>query len=310
MRENGKPLATSTLAPLEKVQKKSLRRVLGGYKRTPRAALQRDSHIPPMDLYIEQAKAQRALSTNHHQVEVSIAALADAVWSRMRRAGRTQASRTRQHTGREITRRAAEKKAQAVREEPEANCRRSRPAHEPHAPQPSQTHNEKALIIKWMDQDWRQRWINEDRRHSSRHRATIWNTPWSQDTRMLHAGLPKEEATALFLMRTEVIGLNAWLASIQVPGVSAARACGWHAQTVRHILLHCSLYDRRELLLRCGIERFKDILVRPVCAKHACGSLAHSLRHSRAVQGRSGDCDRGCRRVSAVCGGWGVVKNT
>jgi hypothetical protein len=31
---------------------------------------------------------------------------------------------------------------------------------------------------------------------------------------MLYAGLSKAKATALFLMRTEVIGLNAWLASV------------------------------------------------------------------------------------------------
>jgi len=276
MRKNGEPLANSTLAPLEKVQNKCLRRVLGGYKRTPRAALQRESQTPPIDLYIEQAKAQRALSTKHHQVEASIAALADAVWSRMRRAGRTQASRTRQQTGREITRRAAEKKAQAAREEIEANHRRRRPAREPHATQPSQTHNEKALIAKWMDLAWHQRWTNEDRRHNSRHRAMIWNTPWSQDTRMLYAGLSKAEATALLLMRTEVIGLNAWLASVQVPGVSASCACGWHAQTVRHVLLHCPLHDRRDLLARCGTERFEDILMRPDCAKHAARWLTRS----------------------------------
>ena len=147
--------------------------MLRGYKRTPRAALQRELQIPLMDLYIEQVKAQRALSTKHHQVEASIAALADVVWSRMRRAERTQAGRTRQHTGREITRRAAEKKAQAVKEEIEANRRRRRPAREPHATQPSQTHNKKALLTKWIDQAWRQRWTNEDRRHSSRHRAMI-----------------------------------------------------------------------------------------------------------------------------------------
>jgi hypothetical protein len=93
---------------------------------------------------------------------------------------------------------------------------------------------------------------------------------------MLYAGLSKAEATALLLMRTEVIGLNAWLASVQVPRVLASCAYGWHAQTMRHILLHCPLHDRRDLLTRYGTERFEDILMRPDCAKHAARWLTRS----------------------------------
>ena len=53
-----------------------------------------------------------------------------------------------------------------------------------------------------------------------------WLAPWTQDTRLLYDDLTKIEATALFLMRTEVIGLNAWLAAIQVPRVFLAYPCG------------------------------------------------------------------------------------
>ncbi len=86
---------------------------------------------------------------------------------------------------------------------------------------------------------------------------------------MLYAGLTKAEATALFLMRTEIIGLNAWLAAIGIPDALPACPCGWHAQTVRHVLLHCLDYDRVELLLNWGTERLEEILGRPNCVKHA-----------------------------------------
>src|SRR3954452_10241593 len=49
-------------------------------------------------------------------------------------------------------------------------------------------------------------------------------------------GLPNHRATALMLLRTEVIGLNAWLVSVRVPGVLSYCYCGWHAKTVRHIV--------------------------------------------------------------------------
>ena len=70
-------------------------------------------------------------------------------------------------------------------------------------------------------------------------------------------------------MRTEVIGLNAWLASVQVPGISAGCPCGWSQLTVRHIVLHCPRYQRQTLLERCGTERLDEILSKPESATHA-----------------------------------------
>jgi hypothetical protein len=96
-----------------------------------------------------------------------------------------------------------------------------------------------------------------------------WTTPWEQDRSKLYAGLSKATATALFLMRTEVIGLNAWLASIRVPGVLPACECGWVAQTVRHVVLQCPRYERLRLIEQCGTERLDEILTRPASAAHA-----------------------------------------
>lgn len=67
----------------------------------------------------------------------------------------------------------------------------------------------------------------------------------------LYEGLHKHEATALFLLRTEILGLNAWLASVGVPGVDKRCLCGWPAQTVHHILLFCPTHsDLRALYFR------------------------------------------------------------
>jgi hypothetical protein len=103
-----------------------------------------------------------------------------------------------------------------------------------------------------------------------------WLTPWKYDCRKLYTGLTKAEATALFLMRTEVIGLNAWLASIQVPGIQALCPCGQTAQTVRHVVLHCPRHNRQQLLERCGTERLDEILSRPASAAHAARWLIAS----------------------------------
>src|SRR5580692_11884708 len=65
----------------------------------------------------------------------------------------------------------------------------------------------------------------------------------------LYKELTKAESTAAFLLRTEVLGLNAWLASIHVPNTTPQCTCGWPAQSVRHILLFCSHRSARDQLL-------------------------------------------------------------
>jgi len=77
-------------------------------------------------------------------------------------------------------------------------------------------------------------------------------------------------------MRTEVIGLNAWLASVQVPGIEALCPYGEAAQTVRHVVLHCRRHERLLLLQRCGTERLDEILSRPTSAAHAARWLVAS----------------------------------
>jgi hypothetical protein len=70
-------------------------------------------------------------------------------------------------------------------------------------------------------------------------------------------------------MCIEVIGLNAWLAAIQVFNITSACPCEWHAQTVRHVLLYYPRHERIGLIEAYGTERIDDILLRLVCAKHA-----------------------------------------
>ena len=123
---------------------------------------------------------------------------------------------------------------------------------------------------------WKRRWEKAVNERNDRRLATAWTTPWEQKAHTLYDGLTKAEATALFLMRTEVIGLNAWLAAIQVPGYSPRCQCGWPAQTVRHVLLHCTKHDRTDLLLQTRTERLDQILSRPDCAKHAARWLVQT----------------------------------
>ena len=118
----------------------------------------------------------------------------------------------------------------------------------------------KKTLQQWGHLQWKGRWEKAALEGGS---ATVWSTPWKQSPRKLYAGLTKAESTALFLLRTEVLGLNAWLAAIHKPDIYPQCPCGWIAQTVRHILLHCPRYDRTQLLTNCGTERNRRYSIAP-----------------------------------------------
>ena len=129
--------------------------------------------------------------------------------------------------------------------------------------------DDSTLLKRWWLAVWKTKWDRATQALPWRRAATAWLAPWSQDLRLLYIGLSKAEATALFLLRTEVIGLNAWLIAIQVLGFTRACHCGWQAQTVRHILLHCPRLNRDTLINQCGSERLEEILSRPGSAQLA-----------------------------------------
>ena len=100
---------------------------------------------------------------------------------------------------------------------------------------------------------------------------TTWSNPWATRTSKLYEGLPKYLATALLLLRTEVLGLNAWLARVKVPGVSPHCPCGWHEQTVRHVFFSCPRHDetRQALVREVRSEDLRAILSKPASAQAA-----------------------------------------
>ena len=92
------------------------------------------------------------------------------------------------------------------------------------------------------------------RRGYIEHPMVDTNTP-------LYEGLTKAESTAAFLLRTEVLGLNAWLASIHVPNTTPQCIYGWPTQSVRYTILFYSYRSARgQLLASVGTNDATQIL--------------------------------------------------
>jgi len=318
----GATLAKRMVKPLKKMQNQCLRKVMGAYKRTPTAALEREAAIPPIDLQITAHALERSNSTKDYPVTRAIKQAADNVWASLvrrlparrttGRGRRPHPQRPRPDTSAEALRKTATAKENVVdqleerlrlradaalfaeentrvggilgwnqnrRREAQSSSDRQRNAPETEGHRHRRRSRKRTRITRWMDQVWRRRWKVQAEGKT----ATTWKTPWSQQTVDLYEGLQKHEATALFLLRTEIIGLNAWLFSVGVPGFLPRCTCGEHAQTVRHILIYCPLYSqqRAQLFHQAGSSDLLEILSHPHSAQAAgrwlirCGILSH-----------------------------------
>jgi hypothetical protein len=97
-------------------------------------------------------------------------------------------------------------------------------------------------------EEWAQEWAGGTKGRSSYRYS---RTP-SERILDLHRSLAKTKSSLVIQMRTEKIGLQAFLKARGVPGIEAGRyPCRGGLQTVRHILLECPTWNylREEFLL-------------------------------------------------------------
>jgi hypothetical protein len=81
----------------------------------------------------------------------------------------------------------------------------------------------------------------------------------------IYEGINKSTCSLIAQIRTEKIGLNAFLADRRVPGYTAQCSCGWRRQTAKHIIRFCPFYaeDREELFRDAGTRDYSWMLASP-----------------------------------------------
>ena len=75
----------SMVKPLRNVQNKCLRRVLGAYKRTPIAALEREAAIAPLDVQLAEITLERTAKIARHPVTGAIQHAVNGIWKSLER---------------------------------------------------------------------------------------------------------------------------------------------------------------------------------------------------------------------------------
>ena len=87
----------------------------------------------------------------------------------------------------------------------------------------------------------------------------------------IHSQLSKATSSLVTQIRSEKIGLNAFLASRRVPDKTAPCPCGWARQTAKHILLFCPDFaeGRDEFLTAAGSHDYSKLIATARGAKAA-----------------------------------------
>ena len=86
--------------------------------------------------------------------------------------------------------------------------------------------------------------------------------PWAATWKQLFKGLTRPASTIATLLRTEAIGLNAFLSRVGVPGISPSCSCGAQSETPKHVVIFCPnrATGRAEMLMKAGTSRYHTLL--------------------------------------------------
>ena len=118
-------------------------------------------------------------------------------------------------------------------------------------------------IAQYHRSQWKQRWEKYRKRIADVHATPAQRSHLSNKTVKMRNGLQKAESTLATHIRTERIGLNAYLHSRNVPGADSARCdCGWDHQTAKHVLMHCPDWShlRSRMLRDAGSSDYRIIV--------------------------------------------------
>ena len=80
----------------------------------------------------------------------------------------------------------------------------------------------------------------------------------------MDCNLTKAQSALATQLRTEKIGLRAFLFSRKVPGITPDCDCGWPRQTAKHIILYCpNVIDRPQMLRDAGTTDYIQLTTHP-----------------------------------------------
>src|ERR1700754_813150 len=247
--------ATKTVdRQLDKVQNRYLRQVTGAYKAVHGRLLEKESDTPPITTRLETLTAK---ATRRYKQSIGgqiVREEAAKIRARAHTIATARNNQRRPTPGQEKLRWLREKIPENHWNETEMD----RTSHHDRL----QPLTWKEALQKMSTESWERRWETYLQQTPEGRKA-----PAHRDTRktrsQLHVALSKATSALVTQIRTEKIGLNAFLTQQRVPGYTADCSCGWRRQTAKHILLHCPNFagGREGLFRDAGTNSYSEFLV-------------------------------------------------
>lgn len=244
---NTKDAGKNTTEKLAIIQNRCLRVVAGAYKATPIEVLRAETMMPPMQEYLDllQAKARSRLKDGGQTAFIK--KQSKQVAAKLRKRGTATTPNTpgsRKHEWasditKEITNTLPLAQpapwAQETEEYPEQLQRYK-----------ASRRQKENIIKKHFADKWQAKWQTFQKAHEHDPTAAQAASLSKKERPDIHADLVKAENALAVQIRTEKIGFAQFLHRRRVPTVtSPAYDYGWHSQTAKHVIRHCSLRPNR-----------------------------------------------------------------
>ena len=262
---------------LEILQNGSLRKVLGAYRAVNRRILEKEAAIPPISIFLA---AQTANATKRYLTEAATqtirkacATIRNRSLQRTNHSGDTHMSKLTSWLRTIVPKETWDKEIRQITMN-QTNQDRIARGHRQQRKRPKiKTWNES--IRDWKQQRWREIW--EDYQNSIPPEKV--RSPAQMVTHdyypKIHLGISKATTSLITQIRTEKIGLNAFLTERRVPNRTPECSCGNMRQTAKHILMYCPEYaeNRESLYEAAGTRNYSKMLATPRGAKAAANWL-------------------------------------
>ncbi len=243
---------------LETTQNHFLRKISGAYRAVTGRVLEKETNIPPipmaLDKLVASAIRRQATTVGGRTVQQACARIRN----------NTQPGR---NVGNIQPTPLGTKSAWLERKIPRHLWGETQPQAE--TPQSDTGSGDRTRTLTWeqilrndLEKGWEERWTAYLQSIPAGRRRSPAQVVANRNQSDIHKGLPKATSALITQIRTEKIGLNAFLSDRKVPGYSPTCPCGWQRQTAKHIIMDCALYqeERDELFAKVGTN-YQQMLV-------------------------------------------------
>jgi len=244
------------------IQNKALRFITGAFKNTSTHVLEEEAHIEPIHLHLDQKQSRAAIRMRFAGRTQEIKKECQKIRTQLRsRRGRQRRpyNTPGDHRCKWIDQIISTERSKTT----EQNNRRVEHTHnrtEHNSDSTNAQQRSNRYLRKHFRRQWESRWEAYQESIPEARKTPAQRMRIAHDPIKIRKHLQKAESTLAMHIRTERIGLAAYLYSRKVPGFDSPNcSCGSFQQTAKHVLIHCRKHAARrpQLFRDAGTQDYR-----------------------------------------------------